>query len=530
MNRPNILFAFADDWGRYASVYRDLPGTSPLCQLIDTPNIDRIGREGAVFTNATVPAPTCTPCRSSILSGRYFWQTRLGAILSGAVWDDSIPTYPLLLEESGYHIGATYKTWGPGVVVGTPPYGKTGHYYHRGGCDFNKFSIRVSQWQKDGISVDAGKERLYEEVRGNFSSFLENNPEGKPFCYWWGPTNTHRDWERGSGKELWGLNPDDLNGKLPDFFPDVHDVREDVADYLGECMAFDAGLGVLLDSLEERGELDNTLIVVSGDHGIPGFPRAKCNLYDVGCQVALLARLPGTIAEGTVIEDMTNLMDLAPTFLEAAGVEPPEGMCATSLWPRLKGDGKAKQDDWVISGKERHAARARDLNLPYPHRAIRTKDFLYIRNFAPDRWPAGDPRGMDDLEAPPIPWEVLMSDLHAAYPDCDVGPTKAWMIHHRNDPEHREKFQLGFGKRPLEELYDVRHDPHHMRNLAEDPIYLETKERLWETLRQELIYQKDPRLIEEDCRYERSPYTDSLEHGGPEVEAIAAERLSRAGE
>ena len=109
--QPNIVFAFADDWGRYASAYRQVEGPNSLSQLITTPNFDRIANEGALFTNAFVPAPSCTPWGSSLLSGQYFWQTGLGAILQGAVWDESIPTYPLELEKSGYHIGYTYKVW-----------------------------------------------------------------------------------------------------------------------------------------------------------------------------------------------------------------------------------------------------------------------------------------------------------------------------------------------------------------------------------------------------------------------------------
>ena len=96
MNKPNIVFAFADDWGRYASVYESIEGPDSLSALIDTPNFDRVAREGALFTNTFVPAPSCTPCRSSILSGQYFWQTGLGAILEGARWDERIPSFPLL--------------------------------------------------------------------------------------------------------------------------------------------------------------------------------------------------------------------------------------------------------------------------------------------------------------------------------------------------------------------------------------------------------------------------------------------------
>lgn len=529
--QPNILFAFADDWGRYASCYADSPGASPLCRLITTPAIDRISREGARFTNALVPAPTCTPCRSSLLSGRYFWQTRLGAILEGAVWDDTIPTYPRLLEQAGYHTGATYKTWGPGLAAGTPAYGDESHYYHAAGGNFNRFSHQVTAQVKAGRDTADAKQELYDEVRNNFRSFLGARTDQQPFCYWWGPTNTHRTWERGSGKALWNIDPDSLAGKLPECFPDVPEVREDVADYLGECQALDRGLQVLLDELEARGELDNTLIVVSGDHGIPGFPRAKCNLYDIGCEVALLARLPGQIAAGQVIDDMTNLMDLAPTFLDFARVDADPGMAGTSLKPRLCGETGPADENWVITGRERHVAKARDLNLPYPQRAIRTPDFLYIVNFAPDRWPAGDPQGMDDLNAPALPWDDLTWNTRAAYADFDASPTKAWMIHHRNDPAHQANFHRGFSKRPAAELFDLKKDPGQLVNVADDPAYAERRQSLHERLMTALTRQNDPRVCESDCRYERSPYTDiSQPNGDPNPDLdLARARLSQSG-
>ena len=332
--RPNILFIFADDWGRYASAYRQVEGEGTPNALLDTPHFDRIAREGVLFTNAFVPAPSCTPCRSSLLSGRYFWNTERGAILQGAVWDSTIPTYPLLLEESGYHIGYTYKVWSPGTPR-DEPYGGDRTRYAPAGARFGQFSQTATSYVEER-GVEGAKEVLYDEVRDNFEAFLQARPQDAPLCYWWRPTNTHRKWERGSGKDLWGLEPDDLEGRLPDFLPDVHEVREDVCDYLGECLAVDAGLGLLLKRVEELGELDNTLVVVSGDHGIPGFPRGKCNLYDLGCEVALAVRWPGRVPEGRIVEDFVNLMDLAPTFLQAGGLEPPDCMSGRGLMDVLE--------------------------------------------------------------------------------------------------------------------------------------------------------------------------------------------------
>ena len=546
----NILFAFADDWGRYASAYAGHDGPNSINSLVSTPNFDRIAREGALFRNAFVPAPTCTPCRSAILSGSYFWQTGLGAILIGAVWDDTIPTYPLELEKAGYHIGFTYKVWSPGKSYDAP-YGGLRTAYMGAGRNFGRFSHYVTERAKE-VGVEPAKNELYDEVRKNFDAFLDARPPDKPFCYWWGPTNTHRTWEQGSGKALWGLEPDSLQGKMPAFLPDVPDVREDFCDYLGECQAYDAGLGVLLDRLEEIGELDNTLIVVSGDHGIPGIPRGKCNLYNIGCEVALAARWPGRIKAGRVVDDFINLMDLAPTFLEAAGVAIPDTMTAKSLMPLLMNPDSGQADPsrtYVITGRERHVHTAREGGLPYPQRSIRTEDYLYIINFEPDRWPMGDPIGVDhpgaeqrdsagagssgngwDAEGEKRPgdeqymsvgvdhpgaefpsYEKLQWDTHTAYSDLDASPTKAWMVYHRYDREIRPLFELGFGKRPYEELYDLRNDPDYMRNVAGDPGFADIKRGLRDALMNVLIEQKDPRVTERPCRFEHAPYAGDLQ-------------------
>lgn len=508
----NIVFAFADDWGRYASAYASLEGPDSINRIIATPHFDRIAREGALFTNAFVPAPSCTPCRSSVLSGRYFWQTGLGAILTGAVWDERIPSYPLELEKNGYHIGHTYKVWAPGKTTNAP-YGGTRTAYVSAGTRFGKFSHHATERAKQ-IGVEAAKRELLEEVGSNFDSFMSSRPAGKPFCYWWGPTNTHRTWEQGSGKALWGLNPDELKGRLPAFLPDVPEVREDVCDYLGECQAFDAGLGVILQRLERIGELDNTLIVVSGDHGIPGMPRAKCNLYDIGCEVALAMRWPGHIQAGRVINDFINLMDLAPTFVEAAGAAVPASMSGRSLLPILLSDrsGQVEPDrTFVVTGRERHVRNAREGELPYPQRAIRTRDYLYIVNFAPDRWPMGNPNGLDDPEAPSPPAGDLQWRTGTAYPDMDASPTKAWMIGHRNEERVKPLFELAFGKRPHEELYDLRKDPHCLANAAKLPEYQETKQKLNRDLMNLLREQQDPRVTETPCRFEQTPYAGPLQ-------------------
>ncbi len=505
-NRPNVLFAFADDWGRYASAYAKLEPGGPS-DVIQTPHFDRVAREGVLFTNAFVNAPSCTPCRSSLLSGQYFWRTGLGAILQGAIWDESIPSYPLLLHDDGYHIGHTYKVWSPGTPRDAP-YGGRDFGYNRRGGHLNGFSQFVS----GKPDREAAKQQVFEEVRGNFRDFLAKR-EGQPFCYWFGPTNTHRKWIQGSGLDLWGIDPDDLKGKLPPYLPDVHTVREDFADYLGEAQAFDAALGVLIEELRRIDAMDNTLLVVSGDHGIPGFPRGKCNLYDLGVGVALAIRWPGRVPGGRVVEDFVTLPDLAPTFLEAAGLKPPEVMTARSLMSVLESEKDGLVDparDCAVVGRERHVAAARTGSLPYPQRALRTKDFLYIRNFKPDRLPMGT--GPDE----PLPsYEQLREDTFAAFADMDAGPTKAWVFTHRDDAGMDRYFDFAFGRRPAEELYELRNDPHGMHNVADAPEHAEVRRRLSERLMSILRKTGDPRVAGDGDTFDEPPYAGPLPERRP---------------
>ncbi|MEY4033924.1 MAG: hypothetical protein RL492_1118 [Verrucomicrobiota bacterium] len=506
VKRPNIVFCFADDWGRYAGCYAKVDRRPGINDVIRTPNIDRIAGEGVLFRNAFVTAPSCTPCRSSLLSGQYFFRTHLGAILNGAKWDSSIPTYPLLLRDAGYHIGKSFKVWSPGTPADAP-YGGQKYAYQKAGGRFNNFSENATEMVKAGATFAAAKEKLLDEVRGNFQAFLGDRKGDQPFCYWFGPTLTHRTYEKHSGVNLWGIRPDDLKGKLPPFLPDVPEVRDDIADYMGECQAWDAGIGVLIAELERRGELDNTLFVISGDHGMPGVPMGKCNLVDHGTHVALIVRGP-TIKGGRVVDDFVNLMDLAPTFLAFGRVAPPAVMTGKSLLPVLREEGNGQIDPtrtWVVTGRERHVGSAREGSLPYPHRALRTKDFLYIRNFAPDRWPMGSPRFTSRADLPSF--EKLEQSTYTAFADMDASPTKAWVIHHFDDPQYKWVYDLTFGRRPAEELYDLAKDPYQIKNVAADPAYAEPLRKLGAQLLATLKEVGDPRVGPEPVKFELPPFT-----------------------
>jgi arylsulfatase A-like enzyme len=507
---PNILFLFADDWGRYASAYAKHEPENALQSLVRTPNIDRIAKRGVLFRNAFVSAPSCTPCRSALLSGQHFWRTGRASILQGAKWDSAIPAFPLLLQEAGYHIGETFKVWGPGTP-NDAPYGAGKFAYEKAGRRWNDFSENVTKMMQQGTSFQEAKETLLGEVVANFHEFLEARPAGSPFCYWFGPTNVHRQWVQGSGKKLWGLNPEDFQGKLPPFLPDVPVVREDVADYFGEIAAYDAAVGALLDRLESTGLADSTMIIISGDHGPPGFPHGKCNLYSFGTSVALAISGP-KIPGDRIIDDLVSLTDLAPTILESAGLPIPKNMTGKSLMPMLRSDRSGKLDpnrNAIFVGRERHVESARADWTPYPQRAIRTEDYLLIVNFKPDRWPLGDPYGLNDSEPPSF--LQIQNNTRVTHPDEDAGPTKAWLVTHRDDPQWNAHYQRAYGKRPRCELYDLKKDPHQMNNVASDQAYETIRKQLEDRLMQELTSTGDPRVQDDGKFYETAPMTGPLE-------------------
>ncbi len=513
--KMNILFVFADDWGRYASAYAPVDKVPSFNDIIKTPHVDRVAREGVLFRNAFVNAPSCTPCRSSLMSGRYFFNTGLGAILMGAEWDPKIPSFPLLLRDAGYHIGKSYKVWSPGTPADAP-FGGQQYAYEKAGRAPNNFSEETEKRLERGLTADAAHQEILNQVRKNFEDFLADRKPGQPWLYYFGPTTTHRTWVKGSGKKHWGIEPDALKGKMPPPLPDVPEVREDAADYLGECQAVDACVGTLMQRLEETGELERTVIVISGDHGYPGVPDGKCNLYSMGTAVALVVRWPGGVP-GRIVDDFVCLPDLAPTFMELGGVKPPEGVTARSLVPLLVSDKQGQIDPtrtWVITGRERHVAAAREGNLPYPMRALHTADFLYVRNFAPDRWPMGAPYAAADKTGT-LAAQELESNTFYAFPDMDASPTKSWVVLHRDDEAWKWHYSRAFDKRPAEELYDLREDRYQTKNLAHDPAYAEHLSRLSTDLDAKLRAVKDPRVCADPVPFEHSPYTDAPEKKAP---------------
>ena len=446
--RPNILFCIADDWGwPHASAYGDA--------VVETRTFDRIAREGVLFEHAYVSSPSCTPSRNAILTGQYHWRLGAGANL-GSSRSVDIPGYPLLLEQAGYHIGHWRKSWGPGRL-------REGGYTdtHPAGQNYPK----------------------------GFEQFLEARPEGAPFCFWLGAHDPHRGYRLGSGRAA-GMSIDDV--QVPGFYPDVEQIRSDIADYYFEVQRFDRDVGEALAVLQARGELDNTIVVMTGDHGMP-FPRCKSNLYDMGVRVPLACRWGREVAGGRHVTDFVSLVDLAPTFLELAGVDIPAAMTGRSLLAILRSEqsGRITDDrDHVVYGKERHVPCRPD-HSGYPSRGIRTDRWAYITNLEPDRWPVGDPPAFGDTDPAGGPGK---------------GITKTYILEHRDLPETARAYRLCFDKRPAQELYDMRQDPDQLHNLAADPARAEVLAGLAARLTADLKRTGDPRVVGGAEQFDRYPY------------------------
>ena len=446
--RPNILFALADDWGwPHAGAYGD--------QVVKTPTFDRLAREGVLFDQAYVSSPSCTPCRNSLITGQQFYRLGEGANLWSTL-DASKPNFMFLLRDDGYEIGHWRKAWGPGSF-------KIGGYTEH----------------------PCGRERT-------FNDFMKSRDKTKPFCFWFGTSDPHRGYKKDSGRDS-GMDIDAIH--VPDFYPNNETIRSDLADYYWEVQRWDRDVASAITLLEQAGELDNTIIVMTGDNGIP-FPRCKGNLYDWGVRMPMAIRWGDKIKPGRRVSDFASFTDLAPTFLTVAAVEVPAAMTGKSLLPVLTAKGNGRVDptrDFIVFGRERHTPAQKMPSMAgYPARALRTDRWLLILNLEPERWPGGVPNGATH------PMNV--------HPDCDDGPTKSFLVNHKNDAESNQYYQLCFAKRPAEELYDCKADPDQINNLAAKPEFNKTIKTLRKQLTDYLIATADPRFADLPVKFDEYPY------------------------
>ncbi|MCF2488667.1 sulfatase [Dyadobacter sp. CY347] len=450
--RPNILFVISDDQSYpYAGAYGD--------KAAKTPNFDRIAKEGILFTNAFAASPGCSPSRAALLTGLNCWQIKEAGTHASS-FPKEFEVFPDLLERAGYAVGFTGKGWGPG------DFKASGRDRNPAG---NAFLSKTLESPKGVSDVD------YAE---NFKDFFGQKQKDKPFFFWLGTHEPHRTYQKGIG----AANGFDMNKvTVPPFLPDVPEVRNDILDYLFEIQWFDTQLGKVLAQLEAAGELDNTLVVVTADNGM-SFPRAKANVYEYGFHVPLAIRWGNEIRKGIVAADLVSLIDLYATFLEVGKAETPSYQVESkSLIPLLK-SGK-KHRDAVFSSRERHSS-ARYNNLGYPQRAIRDAQFLYIKNYKPERWPAGDPQKYDK--------DGKLEPANTAFHDIDESADNI-VIREWQDPKIAPYFHLATDKRPAEEFYDIVKDPGCLKNLIQDQHYKSQIASLRAKMKTYQIATKDPR-------------------------------------
>jgi arylsulfatase A-like enzyme len=441
--QPNVLFIIADDASSHF-------GEAYGCNWVKTPHIDRLAKQGLVFDHAYTPTSKCAPSRAAILTGRNPWQ-----LAEAANHQPYFPAKFLAFSEAlagaGIHTSGAGKTWGPGeakLADGSPR-------------DFV-------------LGSGGGKNELNPGV--GFTEFLKQRAPGTPFFYWFGSGYPHRSYKYNSGIAA-GKKPADID-RVPAYWPDHDVIRRDMLDYAIAVEAYDTQVGSLVAALAASGEAPNTLVIVTSDHGMP-FPRVKGHTYDDAHRVPFVVSWPGRIVQpGRRVADFISFIDLAPTFLEVFGVDgAARGMApitGRSFCDLLRNEARSERG-FVVLGRERNDVLARPgslAGLGYPARAIRQGDLFYVRNFAPERWPCGDPD----------------RDLR----DTDNSPSKTFVAERGEQDPY---WQHAFGKRPAEQLFDLARDPDCVVNLIADPALAAKAAALREKLMAELRRQQDPRAL-----------------------------------
>lgn len=451
---PNILFVIADDWGLHAGAY----GTP----WVSTPNFDRIAKEGLLFRNAYTPMAKCAPSRAILLTGRHLWQNE-EAGNHMAMFPARLKSWPEVLMSNGWFTGITGKGWGPGIAN-----------------DANGKSRKIT-----GVSFDARKTKpptdhiASNDYAANFADFLKASPEGKPWCFWFGLQEPHRRYEYQSGVKLGGRKLADID-RVPGYWPDNEVVRNDILDYGFEVEYVDQQLGRMLTVLEKSGQLDDTLILVTSDHGMP-FPRVKGYAYHDSNHVPLAIRWPkGIRHSGRIIDDFVDFTDVAPTILDIAAISQADSgmqsITGKSWRPLLESDRSGQilaERDHVLIGKERTDV-GRPQDQGYPIRGIVTATHLLLKNYEPARWPAGNPE--------------------TGYLDTDGSPTKSLILDLGRADRSNRYWSWNFGMRPSLELFDLTTDRDCCVNLAGSADSADLVNDMLLRMEAELLAQEDPRM------------------------------------
>lgn len=474
--RPNILFCIADD----ASMQHMSAYGKGHTDWVKSPNFDKVAKQGILFTNAYTPNSKCSPSRSTILTGRNPWQLE-EAVNHSPSFPEKFTTFMEAMLQNGYFTGFTGKGWSPGI-----PGVKNGKERQLTGKAYNTHTL-----------IAPTKQISNKDYAENFANFLEAKPSNQPFCFWFGAHEPHRSYKYKSGADI-GKKKASAIKSVPAYWPDNEQVRNDMLDYALEVEYFDQQLGKILDALEKSGQLENTIIVVTSDNGMP-FPRTKGHVYEYSNHLPLAIMWKnGLNSPGRKVDDFVSFIDFAPTFIEAAniplnkaGMQPMTGRSLLNIIRSDKNGQVEPTRDHVLLGRERNDV-GRPNDQGYPVRGIIKDGLIFTINYKPERWPVGNPE--------------------TGYLDTDGGPTKTSILE-MNRIGQSKWWDLSFGKRAEEELYDYKNDIFSIHNLATNPSYSDKKKSLKNQLEKELKQQNDLRVQGKGDIYDAYQYSSPAVRG-----------------
>lgn len=489
IRRPNILIAISDD---HSFAHTSFAGS----KFVSTPGFDRIAGNGVYFTNCYAGSPGSAPSRSSLVTGRYHWQNEQSGQHASS-WMKKYVPFVDLLSINGYHTGFTGKGVGP-FQYARNEQDSLWREEDAAGKAYNSIRYDVNDPLDERTAGGIGGINYF----ANFRDFMNRRQPDQPFYFWYGASEPHRAYEKDSWKRN-NKKPEMVD--VPAFLPDDPEIRGDLLDYAVEIEWFDLHLTRMLTYLDSTGELDNTIIIVTGDNGMP-FPRAKANCYEYGLHVPLAISYPDGFPGKRIVDDPVSFVDIAPTLLEMTGTKP-DGMLpisGKSLAHILKSEKSGVTDTskkYVFAGRERHSS-SRWNNLGYPQRAIRSSQHLLIWNLRPDLWPAGDPRAINPETGELLPlYGIDGKGIHHsdwAFTDVDAAPSKSYLAEKHSEQKTRYYFDLAYARRPEYELFDILKDPYCLNNLYEIPEFAVAGQEMKDELIQELERSEDPRVVGPD--------------------------------
>jgi len=416
-DRPNVILFIADDvsWNDFGC-YGNAAAR--------TPNIDELAEHGIRFERAFLTASSCSPSRSSIITGRYPHNNGKASELHQPI-SGHLTWFPEVLRDAGYYTALSGK-----------------HHMRSTAAENGKLAR-----PKAFDHVDRGRTQSNSGGHANWVKVTRNRPEDKPFFSWFAAFDAHRNWDSDHqwDESQYGRMHQPQDVVVPPFLFDDRQTRQDLASYYNEVTRFDHFVGRVVDELRSQDELDNTLILVMADNGRP-FPRAKTRLHDSGMRTALVAHWPDGIETTGATDSLVSAIDLAPTILQIAGCNIPPTVQGISMAPILAGSKDAIRN-YAFSEHNWHDYEAHG-------RSVRHGDFLLLRNFRPQ-----------------LPWQGPADSVRSpSHQSLQLGRDNGQL-----NAAQRDVF---LAPRPEIELYNMIKDPWQLTNLADDLEHKSVREDL----------------------------------------------------